>query len=75
MTIVLVAPTSVQSHQLLYLGSGYAPEFGNGFNVVGLRKHIKGGDGIKFVAACNQFFEVAGEGGWVAGDVSNAKRA
>src|SRR5882762_7960112 len=41
------------------------------FDVVRLRKHIKGGDGGELITAGNQFFQIAGECRRVARDVGD----
>jgi hypothetical protein len=51
LTIVLVAATFVQSHQLPYLGRTPAREVRDCFDMMSLREHVEGGDGIEAVSA------------------------
>src|SRR5947209_2980082 len=74
-TIVLVAATFVQSHQLLYLGLRLAEQVNYGLDVVRLRKEVEGAHGGDAVAALCECAQVAGERGRVAGDVGDATRA
>lgn len=43
------------------------------FDVVGLREHVEGGEGVEGVACGDECAEVACEGGGVAGDVGDAR--
>ena len=43
-----------------------------GLDMMRLWEHVKGGDGGEAITAGNQFFQIAGECGWVAGDVSDS---
>ena len=52
-----------------------AAQVSDDFDVVGLGEHIKGYDRIESVTTSDQFFEISGESRWIAGDVSDSRRA
>jgi hypothetical protein len=66
--------TFVYSQRLMEL-SVAAREARDGLDVVRLGEHIKGGDGVKRVAARDEFAQVARERRGVAGDVDDAAGA
>lgn len=68
---MLVAHTSVQSHQLLYLGDEKR-QADDCFDVMSLGEEVEGLDGVDLVSVLEKLAEVAREGGGVAGDVGDA---
>ena len=50
-----------------------AAQTDDGFDVMSLREEIEGEDGVEGVAAGEEFFEIAGEGGGVTGDVGDGR--
>src|SRR5947207_7410093 len=74
--LTIAVRVSIAAHELLLLHilSNTARQLGDGFDVVRLREHVEGGEGVECVAAAVERAQVACEGGGVAGDVGNFLR-